>query len=96
MEESLQRKKPLDLSQELEIKRLEAALRSEVIRQKALDVLDRGTASQELSANMLLRIVVSLGKANQHLFEVNCHRRRIQIQQVHSSASCGKESGGER
>jgi hypothetical protein len=51
------------LSDEALTKQLEAAIDSHEIWQKALDVLHKRIASAEVSDNMLLRIVVSLGKS---------------------------------
>ena len=48
---------------EAQIKRLEAAIHSTEIWQKALDVLCKRIASGEVSDNMLLHIVVSLSKS---------------------------------
>ena len=51
------------LRDEALIKQFEAAIYSEGIRKKALDVLCKRMASGELSDSMLLRIVVSLAKS---------------------------------
>jgi len=51
------------LSDEALIKHFEAAIRSQEILEKALDVLHKRIASRELSDNMLLRIVASLSKS---------------------------------
>jgi hypothetical protein len=45
------------------IKQLEAAIYSNEIWEKALDVLRKRIASGEVSDNMLLRIVISLSKS---------------------------------
>ena len=52
------------LPDEALIKQLEAAIYSNEIWQKALDVLCKRIASREVSDKMLLRIVVSLSKSN--------------------------------
>jgi hypothetical protein len=51
------------LCDEAVIKKLEAAIYSTEIWQKAIDVLRKRIASGEISDNMLLRIVVSLSKS---------------------------------
>jgi hypothetical protein len=54
------------------IKQLKDAMYSERIREKALDVLAKRTASGELSVDMLLRIYVSLGKSTDYWFRQQC------------------------
>jgi hypothetical protein len=51
------------LSDEDLIKQLKAAIDSQEICKKALDVIHQRIASRELSDNMLLRIVASLSKS---------------------------------
>ena len=57
------------LRDEAQIKQLEAAIHSQEILEKALDVLRKRIASREVSDNMLLRIVVSLSKSGDRLFQ---------------------------
>jgi hypothetical protein len=56
------------LSEEAQIKRLEAAIDSQEIYKKALDLIDKRLVSGEVSDNMLLRIVVSLSKSGDRFF----------------------------
>jgi hypothetical protein len=51
------------LSDEALIKQLEAAIDSQEILEKALDVIHKRLDSGEVSDNMLLRILVSLAKS---------------------------------
>jgi hypothetical protein len=51
------------LSDEDLIKKLKAAIESDEICEKALDVIHQRIVSGEVSANMLLRILVSLSKS---------------------------------
>jgi hypothetical protein len=57
------------LRDEAQIKQLEAAIHSQEILEKALDVLRKRIASREVSDYMLLRIVVSLSKSGDRLFQ---------------------------
>jgi hypothetical protein len=80
MGEPLERKKPNTvrtddreklvnaMRDEVLIKQLKDATYSERIREKALDVLDKRIASGEISADMLLRIIVSLSKSTEDWF----------------------------
>ena len=56
------------LSEEAQIKQLEAAIDSQKIYKKALDLIDKRLVSGEVSDNMLLRIVVSLSKSGDRFF----------------------------
>jgi hypothetical protein len=51
------------LSEEAQIKQLEAAIYSQEICKKALDLIHKRLDSGEVSDNMLLRILVSLNKS---------------------------------
>jgi hypothetical protein len=80
MGEPLERKKPNTvrtgdreklvnaMRDEALIKQLKDAMYSERIREKALDVLVKRIASGEISADMLLRIIVSLSKSTEDWF----------------------------
>jgi hypothetical protein len=80
MGEPLERKKPNTVKtgdrenlvnamrDEALIKQLKDAMYSERIREKALDVLVKRIASGEISADMLLRIIVSLSKSTEDWF----------------------------
>ena len=56
------------LRDEVLIKQLEAAIDSQEIYKKALDLIDKRLVSGEVSDNMLLRIVVSLSKSGDRFF----------------------------
>jgi hypothetical protein len=55
------------LRDETLVKQLKAAIHTQEIWQKALDVLHKRMASREISDSMLLRIVVSLSKSTARL-----------------------------
>jgi len=57
------------LSEEAQIKQLEAAIYSQEIYKKALDVIHKRLVSREVSDHMLLRILVSLSKAGDCLYQ---------------------------
>jgi hypothetical protein len=63
------------LSEDVLIKRLQAANHSTEIWQKAVDVLSKRIASRQVSDDMLLRIIVSLAKSTA-CFEVHRRPRR--------------------
>ncbi len=63
------------LCDETVIKQLEAGIYSTDIWQKAVDVLRNRVASGEVSDNMLLRVVVSLGKSTAILRYIAERRR---------------------
>ena len=63
------------LPDEALIKQLEAAIYSNEIWEKALDVVRKRIASREVSDNMLLRVVVSLSKSTAVL-SCTAERRR--------------------
>jgi hypothetical protein len=56
-------KRVAPLSEEALIKQLEAAIHSNEIWQKALDLIHKRLASGEVSEHMLLRIIVCLSKS---------------------------------
>ena len=57
------------LSEEAQIKQLEAAIYSQEIYKKDLDVIHKRLVSREVSDHMLLRILVSLSKAGDCLYQ---------------------------
>ena len=57
------------LRDEVLIKQLEAAIDSQEIYKKALDLIDKRLVSGEVSDHMLLRILVSLSKAGDCLYQ---------------------------
>ena len=64
------------LRDEALIKQLEAAIYSNEIWEKALDVVCKRIASGEVSDNMLLRIVLSLSKSTAYIAVDRRPRRR--------------------
>ena len=50
---------------EAQIKRLEAGIEALEVKDLAVDVLRKAVASQDISANMLLRIISSLSKSSE-------------------------------
>jgi hypothetical protein len=57
------------LRDEVLIKQLEAAIDSQEIYKKALDLIDKRLVSGEVSDHMLLRILVSLSKVGDCLYQ---------------------------
>jgi hypothetical protein len=63
------------LRDEAQIKRFEAGIEAEEIKSLAVDLLRKALASQDISANMLLRIIASLNKNGQAVLkEVRSNR----------------------
>jgi hypothetical protein len=58
------------LRDENRIKRLEAGIEAEELRDLAANVLRKAIASQDISANMLLRIIVSLSKSGEAVLKL--------------------------
>jgi hypothetical protein len=57
------------LRDEAQIKRFEAGIEAEEIKDLAINVLRKAVASQDISTNMLLRIIASLSKSGEAVLE---------------------------